>query len=265
MKAYGWRLSVPVEAVATGRSANSCRNSPAMGRTGGSRYFFIAIGAWCILIAVAGFAPSFYAFFTGEWFIPPIVHVHAVLMLSWLALYTTQATSVANANLARHRRMGWLAVWLAATVWIFMGVATIVALKRFDPDQMPFLVKPLLIQLGTMAMFPIFFAWAVLARRQADWHRRLMTLATFVLVQPALDRMHWLPAMDLPGFWDSGLRGYVLLLLPLFLFDIFTLRRIHPATLIGSALIIAMHAVVSFYWADEGWNQLARGFWMWLR
>jgi hypothetical protein len=92
-----------------------------------------------------------------------------------------------------------------------------------------------------------------------------MTLATFVLVQAALDRMHWLPDVGLPGFWETGLRGYVLLLLPLFAFDLSTLRRIHPATLIGAGLIIAMHGVVSFYWADEGWNQLARHAWMGLR
>lgn len=102
-------------------------------------------------------------------------------------------------------------------------------------------------------------------RRMGCWHKRLMTLATFVLVQAALDRMHWLPGLGLPGFRESGVRGYALLLLPRFAFDLITLKRIHPATLIGSSLIVAMHGVVGFYWADESWNQLARHVWMGLR
>jgi hypothetical protein len=146
-----------------------------------------------------------------------------------------------------------------------MGAVTIDALRRYDPNKFGFIVKPLLIQLGSLTVFPVFVTLAVLARRQAGWHKRLMTLATFVLIQAALDRMHWLPNEGLPMFWHAGLRLYVLFLLPLFVFDMVTLRRIHPATLIGSAVIVAMHGVVSFYWADEGWNQVARGFWMWVR
>lgn len=249
-----------LEAVEIGPALKTSAN-----RTGWPRYFFVAVGALCILMTLVGFAPSFARHFDGERRIPPIVHLHGAIMMGWLVLYMVQASFAAHGNLGRHRQIGWAAIVLAVSVWISMGVATIGALQRFDPDALPFLVKPLLIQLGTMAVFPVFVACAVLARRHAGWHKRLMTLATFVLVQAALDRMHWLPDEGLPMFWHAGLRLYVLLLLPLFLFDIVTLRRIHSATLIGSAVIVAMHGVVSFYWSDEGWNQLARGFWIGLR
>jgi len=232
-------------------------------RTG--RYFFVGIGAFCIVLVVAGFGPHVYRYLNGEIHFPPIVHVHAVIMLAWVVLYTVQAGLASRGNLRLHRRIGVSAIALAVMVWLSMGVATIGALRRFDPDKFAFIVKPLLIQLGIMAVFSIFFTSAMIARRHAQWHKRLMTLATFSLVQAALDRMSWLPHEGLPMFWHHGLRLYVLLLLPLALFDIATERRIHPATLAGSALIVAMHAVVSHYWSDEGWNQLARGFWFWLR
>lgn len=96
------------------------------------------------------------------------------------------------------------------------------------------------------------------------WHKRLMALATMGLVQAAVDRMGWIPEI-LPMFWDAGIRLYVLLLLPLIVFDVVTLKRIHPATLAGAAIILAMHGVVSYFWSHEGWNQLARAFWIWLR
>lgn len=92
-----------------------------------------------------------------------------------------------------------------------MSVATVIALQRFDPDEMAFLVKPLLIQIGSIVLFPTFVAWAVLMRRQPLWHKRLMALATMGLVQAAVDRMQWIPEI-LPMFWDNGVRRYVLLL-----------------------------------------------------
>lgn len=241
-----------------GRSRSSDRDRTA-------RPWFTGLGLWCILLVIAGFGPNVYRGWRGQIYIPPIVHLHAAIMMAWVVAYTWQAHLAAHRKLARHRRVGWAATALAAAVWISMGVATVTALQRFDPDRFAFLVKPLLIQLGIMAVFPIFVAGAVLARRHADWHKRLMTLATFALVQAALDRMHWLPNEGLPMFWHYGLRAYVLLLLPLFTIDVVTLKRIHPATLLGSALIIAMHGVVTMYWSHDGWNQLARGFWMWLR
>ncbi len=241
------------------------RTEPTTSRQGWPRRFFPGLGWFCILIAVVGFAPSMVANFRGEYHIPPIVHAHAAIMLGWLALFTAQARLVQRGSLATHRCLGVVTAAWAVLVWLSMGVTTIVALKRFDPVEMGFLVQPLLIQLGAIVVFPVFVSSAVLARRHADWHKRLMALATFLLVQAALDRMYWLPNEGLPMFWHHGVRLYLLLLVPLFIFDFVTLRRIHPATLFGSGLIVAMHGVVSFYWDNESWNQLARSFWVWLR
>ena len=230
-----------------------------------SRIFFIGIGVYCILLAVVGFGPNLYANFQGKISFPPIVHLHGALMLAWLTLYTVQATLVARGNLALHRRMGWATVVLAAVIWLFMGATQISALQRYDPEKFAFILQPMLIGFGQEVVFPVLVIWAVLARQQADWHKRLMTLATFVLMQAALDRMFWLPNEGLPMFWHAGLRLYVLLLLPLFVFDLVRLKRLHPATLIGSALIVAMHGVISFYWNHPGYQRAMGGFWMWLR
>jgi hypothetical protein len=229
------------------------------------RHFFVGLGAFSALLAVVGFGPALVSFFAGQRFIPPIVHVHGIVMMTWVVLFTVQARLAGRGSLERHRQIGWTMTGLAALVWLSMGVATIVALQRFDPDRFAFLVQPLLIQLGTMVVFPVFVTWGVLARKQAAWHKRMMSFATFALVQAALDRMHWLPDEGLPMFWHFGLRLYVLLVLPLIVFDLLTLRRIHPATVAGTGIVVAMHAVVSYCWSNEAWNQLARSFWLWLR
>lgn len=239
--------------------------SLAVPRQGALRYFFVGYGVLFLFLSVIGFAPSFHQYFTGEYYFPPFVHVHGALMVGFLALYLTQAVLASRGNLRRHRKLGLAATVLGPAVWISMGVATIVAFRRNDPaGEFAFLTSVLLIQLGVMVLFPVFVTGGLLARRNPDWHRRLMTLASLVLLQAAVDRMHWLPDEGLPMFWHHGIRLYVLLI-PLFIFDWLTLRRIHAATLIGTGLIVAMHAVVSYYWENEAWNQLALGFWLWVR
>jgi hypothetical protein len=78
-----------------------------------------------------------------------------------------------------------------------------------------------------------------------------MALATLVLVQAGLDRMGWQP---LPGpmlVW--------ILLVPFFVFDVATTRRVHPATLIGAALIIASHVMIIVNWGNPAWHAFAQG------
>lgn len=230
-----------------------------------ARRFFLAIGLWCLLLTIIGFMPNISRQWTGELSYPSLVHVHAIIMLTWLVLFTVQAKLMAGRKNEQHRILGWVTTVLAAFVWISMTIVTVEALQRYSPDTFGFLVQPLLIQLGTMVVFPLFVAAAIFARRQPEWHKRLMMFATFSLVQPAFDRMHWLPNEGLPMFWHAGLRLYVLLILPAVVFDFLTLRRIHPATLSASALLVTLHAIISVYWNDPGWAHDARAFWIWLR
>jgi hypothetical protein len=230
-----------------------------------TKRFFTGVGAVCIVLVTIGFGPGVYRGVRGDISIPLVAHVHAAIMVAWLAVYLLQAILAARGDLIRHRRIGRRAAALAGAVWLSMAVATVTTLQRYDPDTFGFLVKPLLVQLGLLAVFPIFVIWGLAARRSPEWHKRLMTIATFSLVQAALDRMHWLPNEGLPMFWHHGIRAYVLLFLPLIVFDLVTRRRIHPATLAGTGLTIAMHGIVSFYWTHAGWDQVARSSWKWVR
>jgi hypothetical protein len=46
-------------------------------------------------------------------------------------------------------------------------------------------------------------------------------------------------------------------LLPLFVWDLFTLKRIHPATLWGSAFIAAVMFTVPLIWTTPAWLAFA--------
>jgi hypothetical protein len=46
-------------------------------------------------------------------------------------------------------------------------------------------------------------------------------------------------------------------LLPLFVWDLFTLKRIHPATLAGSAVLAVVMFTVPLIWTSPGWLAFA--------
>lgn len=94
------------ETVGARRALETGAELTASRRLGLSRYFFVGLGAFCILIAVMGFGPSLYKYFSGELFFPPIIHVHATIMIGWVVLYTVQAGIATHGNLNRHRQVG---------------------------------------------------------------------------------------------------------------------------------------------------------------
>lgn len=116
-----------------------------------------------------------------------------------------------------------------------------------------------------MNLFGLFFTWGVIVRKNAAAHKRLLFLATLMLIPPAFNRVllfagidpiiHWLP---LPVLIDPSLSGIPnpfllilyndLLLIPLFIYDLVTVRRIHKTTLIAVGCIIGVQITVTMLW-----------------
>lgn len=237
--------------------------TPAAARAGIARRFFVGYGLLMIILAVVGFAPSFWDYSRGDYYFPPVVHVHGALMLSWLLVYVNQARLASNANLILHRRLGYWSISLAAAVWVSMVVATFVSMQRLEPVGNEFIASVLLIQIGIVVVFPMFVVTGILLRNSASWHRRIMAFSAILLLQAAVDRMWWIPNEGLPMFWHHAIRLYVLLI-PLYLFDLRSFRRLHPATILGTTVVVAMHAIVSAYWDDPDWISRAMAFWRWI-
>jgi hypothetical protein len=70
-----------------------------------SHRFFVGLGFYCMLLTAIGFGPSFYDYFTDGYYIPPLMHVHAAIMFTWLVLFTNQANLAARAKLLQGRRI----------------------------------------------------------------------------------------------------------------------------------------------------------------
>lgn len=195
------------------------------------------------LFIVFGFAQFAARGFVDPAAAPIHVHIHGLVMLSWLTVAVTQATLVQRDNLTVHRKLGWAGVALAALVVILGSYTGIrgVELQRQPPFFTPayFLA---LTQVGAVA-FGGLVAFAVVRRKQTEWHRRLMVAAMIAILEPPLGRTLPMPLIMPWGEWVALLvqLGVFLLLVR---HDQRVLGRVHPATLTGIAVVTITHVVV---------------------
>jgi hypothetical protein len=113
---------------------------------------------------------------------------------------------------------------------VVFGVLTLFdSIRRSGTDVPPELL--LVADLENLALFALLTAWALLMRRNAASHKRLMILGTMAMLGPAIDR--W----PIP---HSVLGTIAIILgLPLLVvvYDIWSSRRIHRCTAVAYAVI----------------------------
>lgn len=122
---------------------------------------------------------------------PAWVHIHALLMIGWLGLFVTQ-NQLATSNLKLHRKLGIAGAILAAAI---VGMAGFLAVKTIEVHRLgPFFSGAYFLAsiAGQAALFAALIVAALILRRRAEYHRRLICGATIAVCGgPALGR--WLP------------------------------------------------------------------------
>jgi hypothetical protein len=71
----------------------------------GPRICYVTAATALLLLAVIGFGPA-YSGSLSAGTLPPFLHVHAAVFLSWIVLLILQASLVARGRVATHRRLG---------------------------------------------------------------------------------------------------------------------------------------------------------------
>ena len=224
--------------------------------------FFSGIAGVILISVFVGFAQTYYlhgivrvpAFKTGLGPpFPAILHVHAVLFSSWIVLLVIQTSLVAAHRVDLHRRLG-LAIFGVAGLMVIVGLAaTCVSMTRFDAPADPKLKLPLL-QLVDLTVFSTLVYFGYRCRSDSAAHKRLMLIATITLLDAAFAR--W-PVLTVGKFLRAEMCCYALLLL-IASYDLFSMKRIHLATLWGGALLIlSHHPILSFLRQHVTGHQLA--------
>lgn len=240
------------------------------------RWIYVFMAAFFIVITLTGFIPDSLAKLAaveaGER--PPfplVLHLHSILMGSFLLLLFAQTILAATGRLEYHRRMGVAAILLAPAIVVagFMLVPTMYhqiwhGMQAASPEAqagiqgfLRFFDNIMLFQIRVGILFPLFILIALRARKShSGLHKRMMFLAVAIALPAAFDRITWLPH-TLP---ESPLSPdlYVLLALaPMFIWDLVRTRSVHKAYWIWMALMVPSSILIHSLWDTDWWHATA--------
>jgi len=177
--------------------------------------------------------------------------IHGVLFAGWVAFFTLQSALVWTRHVGLHRTLGWFgAGWASAMTgvgfWITVVMARWEMARQHDAGFVAFL---LIVSFWDITCFTALFWMAVARRKQPEFHRRLMLMATCVLTSAAFARFPWEAFSD--NWFYAGVDGLILLGVTR---DLVVSRTVHPAYRYAlPALVAGQIFVVRTYLATPVW------------
>lgn len=223
------------------------------------RLFFTGMAAALVLVTFIGFAPTYYlAPVFGARPLTPLVHVHGVVFSAWPLLLLLQTGLIAARRRDLHRTIGLGGAMLAVAI-VVIGAMVAIESGRLGSGpptrhQPSFLVFPL----SNMLLFAGLTVFAVRWRWKADYHKRLMLLATMTLCITPLARIS--AFMDLP-FRPPAIGGMILsdlFLIALIVYDRQRLGKLHPATLWAGGVYLLSQPLRVAVGQTAAWQDFAR-------
>lgn len=194
---------------------------------------------------------------------PLSTHLHAVTMGAWLFLSLAQALLMATGKRGWHQTLGYASVLLGPIVVASLSVTTVQFLLNHKDgwplpqlsDQVAF---ALFVQGKVILLFALYLAWALRVRlRQPQLHKRLMLLASFVVIAAAFSRIPWLPHFGLQWPYYEDLWN-ALILAPVLVYEAFRSPRWLWVWLLGLGLNLPF--IAAYYYLGLGapawWQQL---------
>jgi hypothetical protein len=241
------------------------------------RWIYVFMAAWFIVITLVGFVPDAMMKVAlvkagARPPFPPVLHVHAVLMGSFLLLLLAQTWLMATGRKALHMQLGIFGMVLAAALVVvgFILAPTMYYQvwggATFGPPDVRAALAPvlamieniLLLQMSAGIMFAVFITIALTAReRDCGLHKRMVILATAAPLAASIDRMHWLPS-TMPAN-PAATDLYVLLAIaPMFAWDVIRNRRVHEAYKIWFPAFVVVGVTVDLLWDKPWWHATAK-------
>jgi hypothetical protein len=241
------------------------------------RWIFVGMAAWFIAIVLTGFIPDsiMKVGMVRAGARPPfpiVLHMHAVVMGSFLLTLLAQSWLMATGRREYHMRLGMLGFGLAALL-VAVGLVLVPTIyhqvwngAHFGPpgvreklaERVPELDDIMLMQIQVGILFPLFLGIAFRARKDhPGLHKRLMFLATAIPLAAGIVRISALP-QTMP--WSPlSLQGYVLLSVsPMFVWDVIRNRRVHEAYWIWLAIYLPVCVLINLVWDTPWWHATAR-------
>jgi len=239
-------------------------------------WMFVIMAGLFVVTALAGFIPDSLQMLreadAGQRPpIHPVLHVHAVLMGSYLVLLMMQSTLIATGRPMLHQQLGVVALaYVPAIIIVGILVVKVTVEQRFlmlaslEPAQAA------AVRTGTLSLvlyliregllFFILMSWALLARRaDPQLHKRLVILAAVLPMTAAFARLEAVGLVPKFGlynelFWDICC---IVWIMPMFLWDSARSGKVHRAYLIWLILFGVTAIPVHLLRGTAWWNSVA--------
>ena len=214
--------------------------------------YFVALATVLFATVLLGFGRTFFA--RALFDVPPLPwygYAHGAILTAWFALLVAQVKLIGSGRAHLHRRLGAAGAFVAAAVVAISLVMVLGLPARMKAGmffgEVPFdaTVARIIVcsDLAALAVFALYVAIALAYRRRSAVHKRLMVLASIVIVGPASARLGLMVAAHttLPSWSQGAIQGVFFLGLPLTLvvYDLRTEGRVLRTTIAGVMGVLA--------------------------
>jgi hypothetical protein len=200
--------------------------------------FFVGMSLLLLATVLVGFAKSYFLAGLVKAPLPnKLIHIHAALFSSWILLLIAQASFISARRFDLHRRLGLFGFGLACAMTVVGILAATDSLRRIkmvgSVDMRTFYAVPL----SDIVVFAVLIFLAYHWRDDPATHKRLILIASITIVDAATGRDPLTRITTLPYLNNVFTQLYTVLLAG---FDLWYLRRIHRATLLGGLFSIVL-------------------------
>lgn len=206
--------------------------------------FFSGMALLILVSVFVGFARTYYLAGVFKAPLPNLlVHIHGVVFSCWIILLMVQTSLVAAGRMDVHRRLGLLGFGLACLVVVLGVLAATDSLSRhFAPGEAGMKARAFYtVTLSTMLAFSTLIYLAFCNRFNPAAHKRLIMIATIVILDAAFER--W----PIPAAWWGERAATLVCTIPLLLlivgYDYWSMGKIHRATLWASVFVVMLQQV----------------------
>jgi hypothetical protein len=207
-------------------------------------YFYLCMSLVLAAVVILGFSRTVDAnLFHGNPPRPLLLWIHGAAFSTWVAFFIAQSALVRARRVSVHRLLGWFGTGLAA-VMVILGFTIAAVMARFDTfvlrqqDVASFMSVPF----ADMILFGSCIALAIYWRKNPEYHRRLVFIATCQLMDAPFGRFDFMfnHSLFYPGLDCLIALGMVR--------DWVVDKRVHKVYLYALPSLIVVQSLAVYLW-----------------
>jgi len=249
---------------------------------GETRRFYMWMSGACLAIAVLGFMPTYFVpIAKGAFKAEPMVHIHGIVLFSWVVFFFTQSWLVAQGKVLAHRTWGMLGISLiTAMTFIVTALVSLRVRQAGLPGQPAGLAHDVRafswVTMSGLAFIVPAFTLAIVKLKDSETHKRLILLLTISMLGAPIARWFLtflapppdpnapplpagLPVVNVPPVAVAVTPALIgdLLWIVAMVYDWRTRGRVHPVYLIGGGIMLALQVTLVPVANSELWQSIA--------